>query len=87
MKALHALLKPYLLRRMKEDVETKLPPREETLVEIQLTTLQKQFYKAIYEKNTEVLMQKTNVGRALLHLPSPLSHCVPIALSPKRCRR
>jgi chromodomain-helicase-DNA-binding protein 7 len=31
---LHELLKPYLLRRIKEDVEKSLPPKEETIIEV-----------------------------------------------------
>lgn len=31
---LHDLLKPYLLRRIKEDVEKSLPPKEETIIEV-----------------------------------------------------
>jgi SNF2 family DNA or RNA helicase len=31
---LHEMLKPYLLRRIKEDVEKSLPPKEETIVEV-----------------------------------------------------
>jgi chromodomain-helicase-DNA-binding protein 7 len=31
---LHNVLKPYLLRRIKEDVEKSLPPKEETIVEV-----------------------------------------------------
>ena len=31
---LHDMLKPYLLRRIKEDVEKSLPPKEETIVEV-----------------------------------------------------
>ena len=31
---LHAVLKPYLLRRIKEDVEKSLPPKEETIIEV-----------------------------------------------------
>ena len=52
---LHGVLKPYLLRRIKEDVEKSLPPKEETIVEVSLTAVQKQFYRAIYEKNTCLL--------------------------------
>lgn len=52
---LHSELKPYLLRRMKEDVEKSLAPKEETIIEVELTVLQKQYYRAIYEKNTEFL--------------------------------
>jgi len=52
---LHTELKPFLLRRMKEDVEKSLAPKEETIIEVELTVLQKQYYRAIYEKNTEFL--------------------------------
>ena len=31
---LHDMLKPYLLRRIKEDVEKSLPPKEETIIEV-----------------------------------------------------
>jgi SNF2 family DNA or RNA helicase len=31
---LHAVLKPHLLRRVKEDVEKSLPPKEETIIEV-----------------------------------------------------
>ncbi len=37
MAALHAELRPFLLRRVKEDVEKEIPSKEETLVEVQLT--------------------------------------------------
>ena len=42
---------------MKNDVEKKLPPRQETMIEVNLTAIQKQYYRAVYEKNTEFLMQ------------------------------
>ncbi|ETV86000.1 hypothetical protein H257_02499 [Aphanomyces astaci] len=54
---LHKLLKPYLLRRVKEDVEKSLPPKEETIIEVELTAVQKQWYRAIYERNTAFLMR------------------------------
>jgi chromodomain-helicase-DNA-binding protein 7 len=31
-----------MFRRMKGDVEKSLPPREETLIEVEMTTMQKQ---------------------------------------------
>lgn len=31
---LQARIKPYLLRRMKEDVEKAVPPKEETIIEV-----------------------------------------------------
>lgn len=68
--SLHTLLKPYLLRRMKNDVEASLLPRQETLIEIDLTSAQKQYYKAIFEKNAEFLTGNavsslTNIGMEL----------------------
>lgn len=57
---LHKMLKPYLLRRVKEDVEKSLPPKEETIIEVELTPVQKQWYRAIYEKNTTFLNRARN---------------------------
>ncbi len=48
---LHAQLRPYLLRRMKEDVAKNIPSKEETMIEVELTMLQKQYYRAVLEKN------------------------------------
>lgn len=52
---LDGLLKPYLLRRMKEDVAQKIPPKRETIIEVELTALQKQYYRAILERNRAFL--------------------------------
>ncbi|KAH3744388.1 chromodomain helicase DNA binding protein [Pelomyxa schiedti] len=55
VKKLQDVLHPHLLRRMKGDVEKSIPPKEETVVEVELTVLQKQYYRAILEKNREFL--------------------------------
>ncbi|GLE06032.1 hypothetical protein PINS_up015243 [Pythium insidiosum] len=55
VETLHSELRPFLLRRMKEDVEKSLAPKEETIIEVELTVLQKQYYRAIFEQNTEFL--------------------------------
>lgn len=47
---LQAVLKPMMLRRLKEDVEKNLAPKEETIVEVELTNTQKKYYRAILEK-------------------------------------
>lgn len=74
---LHDMLKPYLLRRIKEDVEKSLPPKEETIVEVSLTTLQKKFYRAIYEKNTEFLFKglKSSNQPSLMNIMMELRKC------------
>jgi chromodomain-helicase-DNA-binding protein 7 len=38
--SLHKVLSPYLLRRMKEEVEKGLPPKEETIIEVEMTVRQ-----------------------------------------------
>ena len=55
LEKLHAVLKPYMLRRMKEDVEKSLKPKEETVINVELTATQKKFYRAVYDHNTSVL--------------------------------
>lgn len=52
---LHEIIRPYVLRRVKTDVEKSVPPKEETIIEVELTLLQKQFYRALYEKNIQFL--------------------------------
>ncbi len=44
---LHEILKPFLLRRLKVDVETDLPPKKEYLLYAPLTELQKELYNSV----------------------------------------
>lgn len=44
-----------MLRRLKEDVEKSLAPKEETIVEVELTNIQKRYYRAILERNFSFL--------------------------------
>ncbi|KAI3652349.1 hypothetical protein MP228_002674 [Amoeboaphelidium protococcarum] len=48
---LQALLKPLMLRRLKEDVDSSIPVKEETIIEVEQTDIQRAYYKAILEKN------------------------------------
>jgi len=74
---LHNLLRPYLLRRVKEDVEKSLPPKEETVLEVSLTPIQKAYYKAIYERNTSFLFKgaKANNAPSLMNVMMELRKC------------
>ena len=40
-----------MLRRVKEDVAKDIPAKEETLIDVELTSIQKQYYRAIFEHN------------------------------------
>ncbi|XP_025076427.1 chromodomain-helicase-DNA-binding protein 8-like isoform X4 [Pomacea canaliculata] len=52
---LKEILKPMMLRRLKEDVEKNLAPKEETIIEVELTNIQKKYYRAILERNFQFL--------------------------------
>ena len=56
---LQALLKPMMLRRLKEDVEKSLAPKEETIIEVELTNMQKKYYRGILERNFSFLTKGT----------------------------
>jgi chromodomain-helicase-DNA-binding protein 7 len=67
VKELQERLSPFLLRRMKEDVARNIPPKEETVIQVELTSLQKQFYRAVYEKN-RAFLYKGCKGNNVPHL-------------------
>uniref|UniRef100_A0A3Q1J4Q8 Uncharacterized protein n=1 Tax=Anabas testudineus TaxID=64144 RepID=A0A3Q1J4Q8_ANATE len=57
---LQAILKPMMLRRLKEDVEKNLAPKQETIIEVELTDIQKKYYRAILERNFSFLSLGAN---------------------------
>ncbi|KAG8231203.1 hypothetical protein J437_LFUL010900 [Ladona fulva] len=59
---LQALLKPMMLRRLKEDVEKTIAPKEETVIEVELTNIQKKYYRAILERNFSFLSKGTTTA-------------------------
>ena len=48
---LHELLSPHLLRRLKKDVLKQMPPKKEQIVRVELSALQKDWYRAILTRN------------------------------------
>ena len=44
---LHGVLRPFLLRRLKADVEKKLPPKKENKIYIGLSKMQREWYTRI----------------------------------------
>ncbi|KFM56746.1 hypothetical protein X975_21529, partial [Stegodyphus mimosarum] len=52
---LHKQLVPFLLRRVKKDVEKSLPAKVERILRVEMTSVQKQFYKWILTKNYKAL--------------------------------
>jgi len=51
-----------MLRRLKEDVEKSLAPKEETIIEVELTNIQKKYYRAILERNFSFLAKGTTTA-------------------------
>ncbi|XP_071067820.1 chromodomain-helicase-DNA-binding protein 6 isoform X2 [Dasypus novemcinctus] len=60
VKKLQSILKPMMLRRLKDDVEKNLAPKQETIIEVELTNIQKKYYRAILEKNFSFLAKGAN---------------------------
>ena len=63
-----------LVLRMQEDVEKSIPKKEETIIDVELTLLQKQYYRAILERNRLFLYrgcERTNLP-GLLNLEMQL---------------
>jgi hypothetical protein len=58
VEALQSLISPYMLRRVKEDVAKDIPAKEETVIDVEMTSFQKQYYRAIFEHNHAFL----NIG-------------------------
>ncbi|KAJ3367332.1 hypothetical protein GGF31_007583 [Allomyces arbusculus] len=53
--ALHDLLRPYFLRRIKSNVDLTLPPKAELLVPVRMTALQRALIRDIYSQNGVLL--------------------------------
>ena len=70
---LHKILKPFLLRRTKAEVERSLPPKKEIHIKVGLTELQKRLYKKLL---TSSLLQesKTIYKNIIMQLRKVCNH-------------
>ena len=55
IKKLHTVLRPFMLRRVKKDVATALPPKKETKLYIGLTSMQQEWYIRCLQKDAHEL--------------------------------
>ena len=55
VKQLHSVLRPFLLRRVKMDVEKSLLPKKEINVYVGMTEMQRKWYKSILEKDIDAV--------------------------------
>jgi len=71
---LHKVLRPFLLRRLKTEVETNLPPKKETILKIGMTEMQRTFYKRILQKDIDIVNSGADRSR-LLNIVMQLRKC------------
>jgi chromodomain-helicase-DNA-binding protein 1 len=65
VRELHEKLKPFILRRLKKDVEKSLPGKSERILRVELSDLQTYYYKNILTKNYKVLNQGATGGQQM----------------------
>ncbi|THH02604.1 hypothetical protein EW026_g282 [Hermanssonia centrifuga] len=72
IKELHTRLRPYFLRRIKSEV-LELPPKNEVIVPVSMSALQKEIYRSILTQSTtgskvNVVAKKANMNNMLMQL-------------------
>ena len=73
---LHAILKPFMLRRVKRDVATELPPKIETKLFVGLTKMQNEWYRKLLSKDATSLNQVGGADKVrLLNILMQLRKC------------
>ncbi|ALC44637.1 Mi-2, partial [Drosophila busckii] len=76
VKRLHEMLGPHMLRRLKTDVLKNMPSKSEFIVRVELSAMQKKFYKFILTKNYEALNSKSGGGScSLINIMMDLKKC------------
>ncbi|OCH84724.1 hypothetical protein OBBRIDRAFT_717514, partial [Obba rivulosa] len=61
IRRLHKVLRPFLLRRLKKDVESELPDKVEKVIKVRMSALQSQLYKQM-KKYKMIADGKDNKG-------------------------
>mmetsp|Transcript_21971 Transcript_21971/g.52054 ORF Transcript_21971/g.52054 Transcript_21971/m.52054 type:complete len:1148 (-) Transcript_21971:417-3860(-) len=79
IKKLHTVLRPFMLRRVKKDVATELPPKKETKLYIGLTKMQQEWYVSVLRKDAHELNklggpEKSRLLNVLMQLRKVCNH-------------
>ncbi|KAK0098849.1 hypothetical protein PV326_001415 [Microctonus aethiopoides] len=76
VKKLHEMLGPHMLRRLKADVLKNMPSKSEFIVRVELSPMQKKYYKYILTRNFEALNPKGGGQQvSLLNIMMDLKKC------------
>ncbi|RXM93391.1 Chromodomain-helicase-DNA-binding protein 2 [Acipenser ruthenus] len=74
--SLHKVLEPFLLRRVKKDVEKSLPAKVEQILRVEMSAQQKQYYKWILTRNYRALSKGTRGSTSgFLNIVMELKKC------------
>ncbi|XP_012561048.2 lymphocyte-specific helicase isoform X2 [Hydra vulgaris] len=60
LQTLHSILTPFLLRRLKTDIDLTIPPKKEVIVYAPLTPTQEAYYKTTLDRTIIDIIQKKN---------------------------
>merc|ERR1719313_2706084 len=74
VKQLHRLLRPFLLRRLKVEVEKSLPPKRETILKVGMSEMQRKWYTQVMQKDLDVINGSGERSR-LLNIVMQLRKC------------
>ncbi|KAG5190619.1 P-loop containing nucleoside triphosphate hydrolase protein [Tribonema minus] len=66
IKKLHTVLRPFMLRRIKADVEKDLPPKKEIKLYVPLVAMQREWYRKVLSKDAHALNALGGPDRARL---------------------
>ncbi|XP_052227577.1 chromodomain-helicase-DNA-binding protein Mi-2 homolog isoform X2 [Dreissena polymorpha] len=75
VRKLHDMLGPHLLRRLKADVLKNMPSKSEFIVRVELSPMQKKYYKYILTRNFSALNIKGGNQVSLLNIMMDLKKC------------
>jgi chromodomain-helicase-DNA-binding protein 4 len=76
VKKLHDMLGPHMLRRLKADVLKSMPSKSEFIVRVELSPMQKKYYKYILTRNFEALNSRSGGQQVtLLNVMMDLKKC------------
>ncbi|XP_078252560.1 chromodomain-helicase-DNA-binding protein 1 isoform X1 [Rhinoraja longicauda] len=78
--SLHRELEPFLLRRVKKDVEKSLPAKVEQILRVEMSAVQKQYYKWILTRNYKALSKgrkgsTSGFLNVMMELKKCCNHC------------
>eukprot|EP00658_Telonema_sp_P-2_P000140 TRINITY_DN10043_c0_g2_i1.p1 TRINITY_DN10043_c0_g2~~TRINITY_DN10043_c0_g2_i1.p1 ORF type:complete len:965 (+),score=286.55 TRINITY_DN10043_c0_g2_i1:52-2946(+) len=75
IKQLHSLVRPFLLRRLKTEVEKDLPPKKELMIMCGLSEMQQYYYKKLIERDIDAVNGVSASRSRLLNILMQLRKC------------